>query len=91
MTKLGFIEMYAEKTGLNKKEAGIKVEAFLETLTEVLASGDEVNFTGFGKFSVKTTNERIGRNFKTGEAITIQSKKVAKFKVGKSLADKVAE
>ena len=91
MTKAEFVTLFGEKTGLTKKEATAKVEAFLETLTEVLASGDEVNFTGFGKFSVKTTNERIGRNFKTGEAIIIPSKKVAKFKVGKSLADKVAE
>ena len=91
MTKAEFVILFGEKTGLNKKEATAKVDAFLDTLTEVLANGDEVNFTGFGKFSVKTTNERIGRNFKTGEAITIPSKKVAKFKVGKSLADKVAE
>ena len=91
MTKQVFIEVYAEKTGLNKKEAGIKVDAFLETLTEVLVNGDEVTFTGFGKFSVAQKEARLCRNPKTGEQVQVPAKKVAKFKAGKSLADKVAE
>jgi DNA-binding protein HU-beta len=44
---------------------------------------------GFGTFSVSERKKRNGRNPKTGEAIKIKARKVAKFKAGKDLADKI--
>ena len=51
MTKQDFIQKVAQKSGLSARDAGKAVDAFMETVTETLKSGDSVNFTGFGKFS----------------------------------------
>ena len=91
MTKATFIERMVEKTGMTKKDATTVVDAFLETVTEGLVETGEVTFTGFGKFSVVERSERSGFNPQTKEPITIPAKKVAKFKAGKLLAEKVAE
>ena len=56
---------------------------------EILIKGDEINFVGWGKFEVKDTPARVGRNPKTGVEVEIPAKKVVKFKAGKTLADKV--
>lgn len=89
MTKKDFIEKYAEKTGLSKKEATKYAEDFLATVEEALVGGENVQFVGWGTFEVKQSKERQGRNPKTGESITIPAKKSVKFKAGKKLADKV--
>ena len=90
MTKKDFIEKYAKKTGVSKKIAGEYVEAFLETVEDCLTGIDgQVQFVGFGHFEVKETVERVRRNPKTGEEITIPAKKAVKFKAGKSLVSKV--
>ena len=51
MTKQEFNDQIAAKTGLSKRDAAKYVDAFLDTVTETLKSGDSVSFTGFGKFS----------------------------------------
>ena len=90
MTKKEFIALYAEKANFETKaDAERKLDAVLDLFEEVLVKGEEVNFTGWGKFEVKETAERVGRNPKTGEEVQIPTKKVVKFKAGKGLADKV--
>lgn len=89
MTKKEFIKRIAEKEELSKKEAGDLVETFLTTIEDALIAGEDVQFVGWGTFKVKETQARKGRNPKTGEEIQIAAKKVAKFKAGKKLADKV--
>ena len=90
MTKKEFIALYAEKANFETKaDAERKLDAVLDLFEEVLVKGEEVNFTGWGKFEVKETAARVGRNPKTGEELQILAKKVVKFKAGKGLADKV--
>lgn len=89
MTKKEFIEKYAAKTGLTKKEATDQIEGFLEVVEDALSEGNNVQFVGWGTFEVKQTKERLGRNPKTGEEIMIPARKVVKFKAGKKLAEKV--
>lgn len=89
MTKKEFIEIYAEKTGVVKKEATKQLEAFLSVIEGALVDGDMVQFIGWGTFETKMTKERLGRNPKTGEEIMIPAKRVVKFKAGKNLAEKV--
>ena len=90
MTKKEFIALYAEKAKFETKaDAERKLDAVLDLFEEVLVKGEEVNFTGWGKFEVKETAARVGRNPKTGEEVQIPAKKVIKFKAGKGLADKV--
>ncbi len=90
MTKKEFVELYFEKGGFETKvEAEKKAKVFLETVEEALAKGEEVSFVGWGKWEVVEKAERVGRNPKTGEEITIPAKKAIKFKVGKALEEKV--
>ena len=89
MTKKDFIEKYAAKTGVSKKVAGEYVEAFLETVEDGLIERGQIQFVGFGHFEVKETVERLGRNPKTGEEITIQARKNVSFKAGAALKSKV--
>ena len=65
MTKKEFIALYAEKANFETKaDAERKLDAVLDLFEEVLVKGEEVNFTGWGKFEVKETAERVGRILK---------------------------
>ncbi|MGI8727159.1 MAG: HU family DNA-binding protein [Solirubrobacterales bacterium] len=86
MTKAEFIEKVADDERVDsKKEAGDAVEAVLDTIISSLQSGEDVNFTGFGKFSVNERGPRQGVNPRTGERITIPGGKVPKFSAGAGL------
>ena len=69
------------------------VERILNTvfseITEALAKGDRVELRGFGAFSVKSRDARIGRNPRTGEPVKVASKAVPFFKTGKLLRDRL--
>ena len=53
MTKADFIDAVASRSGLSKKDAGAALDAVLESVKDALKNGDDVTFTGFGKFSVQ--------------------------------------
>ncbi len=91
MSKKEFVDAYAKATGETKKRAEELVNVFLETAEEFLVKGENIQFVGWGTFEVKERAAREGRNPSTGDTIQIEAKKVVKFKVGKKLADKVAE
>ena len=90
MTKAEFIDRVAndERVG-SKKAAQDAVEAVLDTIMSSLKSGEEVAFTGFGKFSVNERGPRQGVNPRTGERITIPGGKVPKFSAGAGLKNAV--
>jgi DNA-binding protein HU-beta len=85
MTKSDFVDQVASASGLSKKDAGTAVEAVLGTIENALKSGDEVSFTGFGKFHVAQRGAREGRNPRTGESMTIAASKVPRFTAGSGL------
>ena len=88
MTKSEFVEKIAGEFD-SKKAAGDAVDAVLDGIQSSLVSGDDVNFTGFGKFSVAERGPRQGVNPRTGERITIAGGKVPKFSAGAGLKGKV--
>ena len=88
MTKAEFVEKVAGEFD-SKKAAADAVDAVLEGIQSSLVSGDDVNFTGFGKFSVAERGPRQGVNPRTGERITIAGGKVPKFSAGAGLKGKV--
>jgi DNA-binding protein HU-beta len=61
----------------------------LDTISDALARGEDVNFTGFGKFSVAERGPRQGVNPRTGERITIPGGRVPRFSAGAGLKSKV--
>jgi integration host factor subunit beta len=65
------------------------VSAIFEEITTALARGDRVELRGFGAFSVKTRDARIGRNPRTGEAVAVARKAVPFFKTGKQLRERL--
>ena len=84
MTKQEFIQKVGAKSGLSARDAGKAVDAFLESVTETLKTGDSVNFTGFGKFSAAARAARQGVNPRTGERVQIAATTVPKFSAGAS-------
>jgi len=85
MTKSDFVDQVASESGLSKKDAGAAVDAVLGTIEKELKGGDEVSFTGFGKFHVAQRGAREGRNPRTGESMTIAASKVPRFTAGSGL------
>ena len=85
MTKSEFVERVADNSGLSKKEAGSAVDAVIKSIEEALKSGDEVTFTGFGKFHVAERGAREGRNPRTGETMQIAASRVPRFTAGSGL------
>ena len=88
MTKAEFVDRITGQFE-TKKAASDAVETVLDGITDALASGDDVNFTGFGKFSVATRGPRQGVNPRTGERITIAGGRVPKFSAGAGLKSRV--
>jgi DNA-binding protein HU-beta len=85
MTKADFVDRVADNAGLSKKQAGDALDAVLRSIEDALRSGDEVTFTGFGKFHVAERGAREGRNPRTGETMTIAASKVPRFTAGSGL------
>ncbi|MGH2950981.1 MAG: HU family DNA-binding protein [Solirubrobacterales bacterium] len=88
MTKADFVDRIAGDFA-SKKAASDAVETVLDNISDVLAGGGEINFTGFGKFSVAERGPRQGVNPRTGERITIAGGRVPKFSAGAGLKSKV--
>jgi DNA-binding protein HU-beta len=89
MNKAELIEAIASGSKLTKADSGRALDAFLEATSKALKKGDKLTLVGFGTFSVTKRPARVGRNPKTGKAIKIAAKKVAKFKAGAALAKTV--
>jgi len=86
LTKQEFIDKVAQRSGLQRRDAQKAVDAFLETVTDTLTQGDEIAFTGFGKFSTQRRAERQGVNPRNpGEKVTIPASTVPKFSAGSAL------
>ncbi len=85
MTKGEFVDQVAANSGLQKGDAAKAVDAVLDTIEETLKRGGEVNFTGFGKFSVADRGARQGVNPQTGERIQIAASRVPRFSAGTAL------
>jgi DNA-binding protein HU-beta len=85
VTKSEFVDQVADRSGLGKSEADKAVNAVLDTIEEVLQRGGDINFTGFGKFSVADRGARQGVNPQTGEKIQIAASRVPRFSAGSAL------
>ena len=85
MTKSEFVDQVASTSGLSKGDATKAVDAFLNTIEDTLKRNGEVNFSGFGKFSVAERGARQGVHPRTGETIQIAASRVPKFTPGSGL------
>ena len=85
MKKRELIEIVAKKANLTNKAARDSIQAFINSIRDSLKRGEKIVITGFGTFSVRKRVERVGRNPKTGEKITISARKAPGFTPGKTL------
>ncbi len=65
------------------------VNTVFDEITTAMANGDRVELRGFGAFSVKKRDARVGRNPRTGESVSVNEKHVPFFKTGKLLRDRL--
>ena len=86
MNKTELIDSIAASAGISKADAKKALDATTEAIKNALVAGDKVQLVGFGTFAVTERPARQGINPKTKQAITIEAKKVAKFKAGAELA-----
>jgi DNA-binding protein HU-beta len=89
VTKQEFVEQVASKSGLSRSDASRAVDAVLDSITDALRSGNDVAFTGFGKFSASARKARQGVNPRTGEKVNIPATTVPKFTAGSQLKQAV--
>lgn len=90
MTKSELILHLAEKNPhLYHRDLERIVTAIFDEITAALSRGDRVELRGFGAFSVKRRDARIGRNPRTGEAVSVAEKRVPFFKTGKLLRERL--
>ena len=90
MTKSELIQRLADRNPhLLQRDAERIVTTILDEITAALASGDRVELRGFGAFSVKQRDARVGRNPRTGDAVPVGEKKVPYFKTGKQLRERL--
>lgn len=85
MTKSDLIQRLSKDTGLPQGQAGKFVNDVFDVIAEALQKGEEVRITGFGTFRASETKERVGRNPRTGEEITIPAGKRVGFTAGSGL------
>ena len=65
------------------------IDTLFNSVTKALKDGDRVELRGFGTFTTKLRNARIGRNPKTGDPVAIPQKKMPFFKMGKSMKERI--
>ncbi len=85
MTKKDLISIVAKKANLTNKAARDSVQTILNAVRDSLKRGEKVVLTGFGTFSIRSRQQRVGRNPKTGAKITLAARKAPGFTPGKTL------
>jgi len=81
MTKADLIESLRTRIpGLNQSEAAALVDDVLGIVKDSLSHGEEVKLTGFGIFDVRSKSTRTGRNPQTGEPLTIEARRVVRYR-----------
>jgi len=89
MNRTELVKAVAEKVGITKKDSENYINLVFNTVANSLEKGEKVEIFGFGNFSVKESNERKGRNPRTGEEMIIPARKAPAFKPAKALKDAV--
>lgn len=90
MTKSELIQMLADRNPhLYMRDVEKIVDTIFDEISAALARGDRVELRGFGAFSVKERESRVGRNPRTGESVNVDAKRLPFFKTGKALRERL--
>ena len=91
MTKADVVKKVSENTGIEKVTVEKAVEAFMETVKESMAKGNNVYLRGFGSFIVKKRAEKTARNISKNTTIIIPEHFIPSFKPADSFIEQVKE
>jgi DNA-binding protein HU-beta len=89
MNRRDLVAALAERTETDKRTADANLQAFIDTVTDTVASGEVVVISGFAKFARVDRAARMGRNPQTGEAIRIKASRRARITPLKAFKDAV--
>jgi len=90
MTKSELVaRLAARHAQLDARDTDDAVNTLLAVMTRALVAGHRIELRGFGSFALSQRQPRIGRNPKTGEPVQVPGKRVAHFKAGKELRERV--
>jgi len=85
MTKNDIFAKVQNQMELTRRESAELVEAVFAIMKSTLESGENLKIPGFGNFIVKQKEDRLARNPKTGEPVTIEARRVSTFKPSRLL------
>ena len=74
---------------LSQREVENVVASLFDSITDQLAKGGRVELRGFGAFSTRQRDARIGRNPRTGDPVSVNAKRVPYFKPGKEMRERL--
>jgi len=90
MIKSELIQKIAEKNPhLYHRDVERIINTVFDQIITALRDGDRVELRGFGAFSVKARDSRMGRNPRTGDQVKVDAKRVPFFKTGKELRERL--
>jgi len=89
MTKSELTEVLSKDLNLPIETASSIVSTILDSMSNTLVNGENVEIRGFGSFAVKQYDPYTGRNPKTGEKVVVKAKRLPFFKVGKDLKEAI--
>lgn len=72
----------ATQDSLTLHDVDLAINAIINNLTETLARGDRIEIRGFGSFSLRAREQRVSRNPKTGESVSVPKRHAVHFKPG---------
>jgi DNA-binding protein HU-beta len=89
MTKADIVNQVSETTGIEKVAVQATVEAFMKSVKESLANGNNVYLRGFGSFIIKKRAQKKGRNISKNTTIIIPAHNIPAFKPAKTFVNQV--
>ncbi len=89
MNKSELTEALSKELNLSTSETTDIISTILDSMTNALANGENIEIRGFGSFTIRHYDSYTGRNPKTGKEVEVGAKKLPFFKVGKDLMEAV--
>ena len=89
ITRADLSEAVHKKIGLPRREAAKLVDAAIEAMAERLEAGEAVKISGFGNFTLRDKEPRMGRNPRTGEEAAITARRVVVFRASAILKKRI--
>ena len=91
VTRADLSEAVCREIGLSRRETSEFVESVLELISDRLAVGEAVKISGFGTFTLRDKEPRMGRNPRTGEPAPISARRVVAFRPSSLLKKRIDE